>query len=205
MPAVAARRVLRVPPSRTGTPFLQGSRVLLRPLTISDLSGPYARWLNDYEVTRFLETGAFPTTKQSLERYFHQVAQQPDNVLLAIIERATSTHIGNIKLGPIHSIHRRADLGILVGEKRVWGRGYGGEAIELMLAYGFDRLNLHKITLRVYANHHAAVKLYQKLGFIIEGTLQEQLFRDGTFHDKYVMGLLEQSYRTRRSARAEAP
>jgi len=177
--------------------FLRGNKLVLCSLELENLeSGPYLSWLNDYEVTRFLETGMFPETQKSLRRYFEKVALSPDNILLAIIDRKTAKHIGNIKLGPIHLIHRRADLGILLGDKRFWGKGYGAEAIRLLLDYGFTRLNLHKITLGVYADHANAVALYKKMGFKIEGTLKEQLFRDDSFHDKYVMGILAADFRT---------
>ena len=192
MPTTIARIPKR--PTTPPSPFLSGERVVLRPLALEDLDGSYGAWLNDYEVTRFLETGSFPTTKASLQRYFEEVAKRPDNVLLAIVDRATTTHIGNIKLGPIHPIHRRADLGILVGDKQCWGRGYGTEAIRLILDYGFRRLNLHKITLGVYADHRAAMSVYKKLGFVIEGTLKQHLFRDGAFRDKFVMGLLRSDW-----------
>lgn len=178
-------------------PFLAGERLYLRPLEPADLDGPYADWLNDYEVTRFLETGSAPTTPASLARYYETVALDPNTVLLAIVDRETDAHIGNIKLGPIHRLHRHADLGILIGAKEMWGKGYAGEAVALMLAYGFRRLNLHKITLGVYADHPAAIRVYERAGFTIEGRLRGELFRDGGFHDKVVMGILRSEYERR--------
>ena len=180
-------------------PFLIGNRIYLRPMAMSDLDGPYFDWLNDYETTRFLETGSFPTTTATLRSYLESVARHPDNVMLAIMDKKTETHVGNIKIGPIHPIHRRGDIGIMVGDKRFWGKGYGSEAIALLLEYGFKRLNLHKITLGVYADHDGAVRAYKKLGFIVEGTLKEQLFRDGAFRDKAVMGILKSDYEKSRS------
>lgn len=179
--------------------FLVGQKIYLRPFDASDLEGPYLDWLNDHEVTRFMETGQFPTTVEALQRYVQNAGQTPDRVLLAIVEKDTDTHIGTIKLGPIHWIHRRADLGIMIGDKQRWGRGYGREALDLVLAYGFGRLNLNKITLGVYADHIAAVKLYEGLGFKIEGTLRKQLFRDGEYCDKHVMGILRDEYEGRRT------
>ena len=163
-------------------------------MEITDLDGPYFDWLNNYEVTRFLETGSFPTTTATLRNYLESIAKHPNNVMLAIIEKKTNRHVGNVKLGNIHPLHRNADIGIMVGDKSVWGKGYGSEAMELMLEYGFKRLNLHKITLGVYADHDGAVRAYKKLGFAVEGTLKEQLFRDGAFRDKTVMGILKSDY-----------
>ena len=171
-------------------PFLVGDSVYLRPLEAADLEGPYLSWLNDPEVTRFMESGAFPTTLSALRRYAENVADAPDTVMLAIIEKTTDTHVGNIKPGPIHWIHRRADLGIMIGERARWGRGYGREAVRLVLAYGFDRLNLNKITLGVDADHGRAVRLYEGLGFKVEGTEREHRFRDGAYHDNVLMAIL---------------
>ena len=178
-------------------PFLVGKKVYLRPLEAADLDGPYLEWLNDPEVTRFMETGFVPTTPEILRHYYEAVTRNPDNVMLAIVDIATDRHIGNVKLGPIHRIHHRADLGIMIGDKEHWGSGAGREAVELMLQYGFERLNLHKITLGVYADHHHAVRLYEGLGFKIEGTRLEHLFRDGAYRDMHVMGLLRDDSRKR--------
>lgn len=181
-------------------PFLTGDKVYLRPLEPADLDGPYLDWLNDAEVTRFLETGFTPTTPEMLRRYYESVTQHPDNVMLAIVDRASERHVGNVKLGPIHRIHRRADMGVMIGDRTVWGTGVGREAVALIVAYGFDRLNLHKVTLGVDADHEAAVRLYGNLGFTIEGTRREHLFRDGRFRDMHVMGVLAEEFRGRRMA-----
>lgn len=181
-------------------PFLVGGSVYLRPLEPADLEGPYLGWLNDPEVTRFMEAGAFPTTLSSLRRYVEDVAQAPANVMLAIIEKTADTHVGNIKLGPIHWIHRRADLGIMIGDRAQWGRGYGREAVGLVLAYGFDRLNLNKITLGVDADNSRAVRLYEALGFKVEGTEREHRFRDGAYRDNVLMAILRGDHGRARTA-----
>ena len=186
-------------------PFLIGNRIYLRNLEGADLEGPWLDWLNDYEITRFLETGSFPTTHEGIGRYYQDVVQNPNNVMLAIVDKASDGHIGNIKLGPINRFHRVADLAIMIGDKSCWGKGYGREAWELMVSYGFERLDLHKITLGVYADHHAAVKTYEKVGFKVEGTLGKHLFREGSYHDKYVMGLLREEYVGRAANNNDGP
>ena len=186
--------------------FLVGKKLYLRPLESHDLKGSYLDWLNDYAVTRYLEVGIFPTTKEALAQYLEAVAKHPMNVMLAIVDRATDRHIGNIKLGPVNLIHRHAELGILIGEKAFWGRGYAREAIDLVLDYGFSRLNLHKIQLGVHADHAEAIQLYERLGFTREGLLRQHLFRDGTYRDKALYGLLREEHLAQqgRSARAGA-
>jgi [ribosomal protein S5]-alanine N-acetyltransferase len=174
-------------------PFLVGDRIYLRQLEPVDVQGPYLAWVNDYEVTRFLETGSYPQSEDALAAYV-SVTSGPDNIFLAIVEKGTEVHVGNVKLGPIHRVHRRADMGIMIGDKTRWDRGYGREAVALIVAYGFDRLNLIKIGLGVYADHDHAVRLYESLGFRVEGRLRQHLFRDGAYHDKLVMGVLREDF-----------
>lgn len=176
------------------TPFLKGESIYLRPLGREDAGETYLGWLNDPEVTRYLETGAFPTTLAELERYCEGLADQRDQVMLAIVDRETDSHIGNIKLGPINWIHRRATLGILVGDRRFWGRGVGTEATRLMVEYAFDRLGLNRVDLGVHAEHAAAVRVYERIGFKVEGRFREDLFHEGRHRDRLWMGLLKSEY-----------
>jgi RimJ/RimL family protein N-acetyltransferase len=174
--------------------FLVGEKVYLRPLDAADLDGPYLEWINDHQVTRFLEAGRSPVSRAMLQRYVDTAAQAADTVMLAIIEKASGVHVGNIKLAGIHPVHRRADLGVMLGDKTRWGRGYGREAVALVLAYGFERLNLNKIYLGVDVDHVAAVKVYADLGFAIEGTQRQHHFREGAYRDRHLMGLLREEY-----------
>lgn len=180
--------------SKSG-PFLVGEWIYLRPLEPADVTEAYVGWLNDSDVTRFMQTGAFPTMRHSLRQYVKRLGKSSDTVMLAMVERGTGRHVGNVKLGPIHQIHHRADLGIMIGEKTRWGRGYGREAVGLMLGYAFERLNLHKVTLGVEAGHKPAVRLYEELGFKIEGVQRQHIFRNGRYRDNLVMGLLRSEYR----------
>jgi [ribosomal protein S5]-alanine N-acetyltransferase len=176
------------------TPFLVGKTIYLRPLRRADLDGAYLSWLNDPEVTRYLESGIFPQTREKLEAFYTSVTTAPDQVIVAIVDRETDRHIGNVKLGPIHWVHRKATFGILIGERDWWGRGVAQEATRLIVEYGFKRLNLRRIDLGVYADHHAAVRVYEKLGFKVEGRFREALFHEGSYKDHVWMGLLASEY-----------
>jgi len=170
-------------------PFLVGERVYLRAITEEDLAGNYFQWLNDYEVTKFTESGQVPNTPETMRNYFQQVIRNSSNVALAIVDKQTDQHVGNAKLGPINWIHRCAEFGILIGEKDFWGKGYGTEATVLLLAYAFRRLNLHKVILGVCADHLAAVHAYQRAGFREAGRMREAVFINGQYHDKLLMGI----------------
>ena len=176
------------------SPFLIGTHVYLRPLEFEDLNERYLSWLNDPVVNRYLESGIFPSTKEDLEKFFRQVTGTRDHVILAIMEKETDQHIGNVKLGPINWVHRKATFGILIGDKQFWNTGIGTEVTQLAVEYAFFRLNLRRIDLGVYAEHEVAVRSYEKVGFRIEGRFREDLFHEGQYKDRLWMGLLSSEY-----------
>ena len=159
------------------------------------MEGKYFDWLNDYEVTKYLETGFFPNNTSNMQEYFKSVGQSSNNVFLAIVDKKTNTHIGNVRLGPVNWIHRTAYLGIIIGEKNYWGKGYATEAIKLVIYYGFKRLNLHKISAGVNACNLASVEAFKKNGFIVEGQRKEELFVDGEYCDITMFGLTSENFR----------
>jgi [ribosomal protein S5]-alanine N-acetyltransferase len=175
-------------------PFLIGDRIYLRGLEKADLSGDYFQWLNDYEVTKYLESGAFPNSCESMEAYYESRQKSRNEAFLAIVLKNENRHIGNIKLGSINWIHRTADVGIIIGAKDCWNKGYGTEAMALMLEYAFERLNLRKIYLGVVSEHKAAIRVYEKLGFVIEGDLKEFYIIDGKLTGKTLMGINKQQF-----------
>ena len=177
------------------TPFTEGSLVYLRPLERADLNERYLGWLNDPEVTRYTEVGTFPSSPADLESYYRDVASSKNYVMLAVVQKQSGQHVGNVKLGPIQWIHRSATFSILIGEKDLWGQGVGMEATRLMIEYGFNRLNLHRIDLGVFAEHQAAVRCYEKVGFKVEGRMREDLFQGGEYKDRLWMGLLRSEYK----------
>jgi len=181
--------------------FAEGALVLLRPLERADLNERYLGWLNDPEVTRYTETGTFPSTAEDLENFYRGVTGSKNDVILAIVDKKSGLHVGNVKLGPIHWIHRSATLGILIGQREVWGKGVGMEATRLMVEYGFNRLNLHRIDLGVFAEHKAAVQCYEKVGFKVEGRMREDLFQGGEYKDRLWMGLLRSEYKPAKSGK----
>jgi RimJ/RimL family protein N-acetyltransferase len=112
-------------------PFLNGDRVYLRGLEQKDLEGKYFDWLNDTEVTRYMDSGYFPNTLENMQEYL-KATHNNNNAILAIIDKETETHIGNVRVGPINWIHRNAYIGILIGEKSFWCRREGKAVIYRM-------------------------------------------------------------------------
>ncbi len=168
---------------------------MLRPICEKDINRKYLSWINDKEITKYMATGTFPTTFKELRDFYNEITKSKTDVMFAILDKKHNFHIGNIKLGNINWVHRFADLGIMIGEKKYWGKGYGQEACKLLLEYAFNRLNLNKVILGSYANHKPAIKAYQEVGFTIEGRIKKLLNFEGNSVDKIIMGISQSEFK----------
>ena len=174
--------------------FLEGERVLLRPVVASDVTEEYCTWLNDSEVNQFLETRFVPQSLEEIRRYVDQKSGKTDEIFFAICLKDNGRHIGNVKIGPINWLHGAADISLFIGVKEFWGRGYAAEVIRMVTEYSFDRLNLHKVTAGCYDNNQGSAKAFLKAGFAIEGKLRKHLFFNGGYVDKVCLGCLRSDY-----------
>lgn len=169
-----------------GVSSLITPRLLLAPLGVEDVDEAYVRWQNDPEVLRYRARRA-SVSADELRAYIRTIPEQ-DRVL-AIRERETSRHIGNIALNSVLEHHRNAELSIVIGARDVWGRGYGREAIVVVTRFAFDAMGLH----RVWAEspNPAFNRVVASLGFMHEGTKRQAMLIDGQFVDLDCWGILD--------------
>lgn len=171
--------------------MMQGKRVRLRAVEPSDLPD-YHRWLNDPEVIRYLVIYA-PLSMPDEEAWYEAI-RADDSQMVFAIETEAGQHIGNLGLMHINWKDRTAELGIVIGDKSQWGKGYAQDAIETLLGFAFGEMNLHRIYLRVYADHAPAINSYRRCGFIEEGRLREDIYAEGGYHDMLIMGILKREF-----------
>jgi RimJ/RimL family protein N-acetyltransferase len=179
--------------------MIVGENVILRPIEREDLPR-CVRWFNDPEVRRHL-TIHIPFSLAQEERWYENLLERLEgnsDVLLAI-ETSEGVHIGNLGLHSINWKDRAAELGITIGEKEYWGRGYGTDAILTLLRLAFEEMNLHRVYLRVDVDNVRGVRCYEKCGFQKEGTLRDAVFREGRYHDQHLMGILRREFMLRES------
>ncbi|MFA6003053.1 MAG: GNAT family protein [Elusimicrobiota bacterium] len=169
--------------------FLEGERIYLREVRVEDVNEAYYRWMNDSSINQFLESRFFPHTLETLRDYVSKKMGDESSVFLAIVLKKGHRHIGNIKIGPINTAHRIADIGILLGEKDCWGKGYATEAVRLLVGYAFDTLNLHKVTAGCYAPNKGSIKAFKKVGFVEEGLRKQHCYCGGEYVDDVLLGL----------------
>jgi [ribosomal protein S5]-alanine N-acetyltransferase len=173
--------------------FLTGPRLYLRRLTVADVSADYVAWLNDPEVTRFLETGKFPSTHESVRAFLERFDATSDQIF-AIVDTATDQHVGNVTLNRVNWIHRTADTGLLIGRREFRGRGYAHEAWSLVASYAFGRLGLRKLIAGVVDGNIASQRSLEKLGFRVEGRLRAEYWIEGEVRDALRLGLLRDEF-----------
>jgi RimJ/RimL family protein N-acetyltransferase len=177
-------------------PFLIGERIYLRPLELEDAE-TFIPWINDQEVIRTLGI-AYPRNLLSERRWIENLYQDDRNIVLGIVVKEGDRLIGSTSLHRIDYRNGNAMFGILIGAKEEWGKGYGTEVTRLMVRYGFEVLNLHRIYLYVYAHNLAGISAYTRAGFQQEGVLREHYYRDGRYYDVILMGILRQEWQEER-------
>lgn len=158
----------------------------IRKLTQHDINSTYCAWLNDPDTNRYLESRFINWNIEMLENYFHE--KEKSEIMLAIIDKNTEIHIGNIKISSIDLIHKRAELGILIGNKDYWGKGVATEAIKLVTNYCFSTLKLHKVTAGAYAENKASIKAFLNNDFIIEGERHEHFISQSKWTSAILLG-----------------
>jgi len=170
--------------------MLPGKLVVLRAIEMADRDR-YHRWLNDPEIVHLLGSMRYPFSLGEEERLLQErfTRQSPDYVNLAIDTRE-GVHIGSVSLDRVSKENRNAALGIFIGYKEYWGKGYGTDAVRTLLAFAFNEMNLHRVYLHTYEYNERATACYRKLGFVEEGRLRQQRYTQGRYWDEIVMGVL---------------
>jgi UDP-4-amino-4,6-dideoxy-N-acetyl-beta-L-altrosamine N-acetyltransferase len=171
--------------------MIYGLKTRLRRIERADIP-TFVRWFGDPKVRQFLMLNR-PISVAEEERWFESQLVDPGTELFAI-ETAEGVHIGNIGLHDIDWLHRRAELGIVIGEREFWNQGYGSDAVRTLLGFAFREMNLHRVHLRVFEDNVRALRVYEKCGFQHEGCLRQAVYRQGRYCDEYLMGILSHEF-----------
>lgn len=170
------------------TPII-GESLFLRTLLPVDATPDYLGWLADPIVNAYLEVRFSPPRSVSdLATFITDINQSSHTLMLGIFLQENSRHIGNIKLGPIDWNHRVGDIGFLIGDKEVWGKGYASNAIALLSDYAFTYLGLAKLTAGCYAENEGSRRALLKAGFVEEGRRISQWLVADCRQDEILLG-----------------
>ncbi|WP_079508881.1 GNAT family N-acetyltransferase [Mesobacillus jeotgali] len=170
-------------------------KVQLRELTPNDAEDRFI-WSLDKEVTKHLNMPDKypPFSRDETQKWIEMCIAKSNGYEQKAIMTEDGVHIGWVDLKNIDRLNRHAELGIAIGDKRYWGKGYGLSAMKQMLIWGFKELELNKIWLRVESDNQKAIKSYKKIGYIEEGILREDRLRNGEFVDRLRMSILKSEF-----------
>lgn len=167
---------------------LKGKKVVLRPGDHEDIAY-LLRWYNDDELNRL---AGWSNSKVTAEKLMYNMSRSfgcdPMNLM---IDNENGMPIGTIQLYDFNDQDRSCKLGIRIGDSNYWGKSYGEDAVNTIVEYAFNKLDMYRVTLKVYEYNERALRCYLKCGFQLEGRTRKSACIDGTYYDEYIMGVLK--------------
>ncbi len=138
--------------------------------------------------------GARPYPISAALAYIESLHGNQEKIVLAIEDKASGTHIGNVALQAIHPIYRTAELAILIGDAARQRKGVGTESCLLMLEHGFQRLNLHRISCGTFSGNFGMIRIAEKLRMKQEGRRRDAAYKNGAYVDVIEFGILKSEF-----------
>ena len=169
---------------------IKGDRLYLSPMNPDDKE-LYTKWMNDKAVSENLGSYFRMISLISEEKWIEKAVNDYN---FAIVLRDDDRLIGNVSLMEVDNVNQTTTLGIFIGENDDRNKGYGKEAIKLILNYGFNTLNLNNIMLSVYSFNERAFNTYKKIGFKKIGVRRNSVYRDGQVYDEIFMDILKDEF-----------
>lgn len=186
---------------KTNLPFevLTGDLVSISLFDLSHLnSDEYLSWLHDIEVLKTLNLPEYiskPVRIEDLQKYCECLWASESDIFLALSDVSDNTFIGTSRISRINQYAGTADIGIMIGNRSFWGQGYATEALRMICSYLFAAIRIRKLTAGAMANNHAMLRVFEKLGFVIEGKLRLQDRLDDEYIDHFLLGCLRDEFK----------
>ena len=177
--------------------LLRGKLVRLKAENPEEQSKLFVDWIHDSEYWRLsANMPHFPWTQDGVKKHIEKELEKDDprNVFFAIHKLDDDRIIGDIGLDGISYNHGNTYVGIGIGEREYWGKGYGTDAMNVILRYAFTELNLHRVSLTVFEYNPRGIRSYEKCGFRVEGHAREVMHREGRRWDIIHMGVLREEW-----------
>lgn len=150
-------------------------------------------YINDEEVKKLMDsTIPFPMTKWQEEEWIRSRKANTDFTYdFAIEDLKTGKYIGGCSINECDVKNRTCVVGIMIGDKEYWGKGYGSDALKVLIKFIFEEVNMNKIKLNVFSFNNRAIACYKKVGFKEEGILKKEIYRNGKYYDEIIMAMFK--------------
>ena len=174
--------------------MIEGKKIRIRAIEKTDID-EIMKWINDREVMDNLIM-RYPVSRYKEEKWIEKALDESNpRIKTFALETKDGVYLGGISLHGIDWENRNAEAGIVIGKKEYWNKGYGTDAIMTLLDFAFNRMNLHRVYLKVYDFNLRGIKSYEKCGFKSEGALRHDLYVNGRYHDSIIMGILKDEFK----------
>jgi RimJ/RimL family protein N-acetyltransferase len=173
--------------------MIEGKKIRIRAIEKTDIA-EIMKWINDPEVKSNLLM-RYPVSQYQEERWI-ETALSTDNQRnkTFALETKEGVYLGGIGLNRIDWENGNAEVGIVIGKKEYWNKGYGTDAMMAMLDFAFNQMNLHRVYLRVFEFNQRGIRSYEKCGFKREGVLRQDRYRQGQYYNTIMMGILKEEF-----------
>ncbi|MBD7915645.1 GNAT family N-acetyltransferase [Clostridium sp. Sa3CUN1] len=173
-----------------------GKKVVLREFREEDIKIATS-FINDYDIATMLTKQAIiPISKEAEEQSIRNRSKLNDNRIdFAIESIEEEKYIGNCSIVNIDYKNSNCVIGIKIGSKDDWGKGYGTDAINVLLKFIFFELNINKVKLTVYEYNERAINTYIKSGFNVEGRLIKEIYRNGKYYDEILLAIFKENFK----------
>jgi len=177
-------------------PIIKTKRLILRDIEIRDITPEYIKWLNDPEVTKFLEIRFVPQTKEKVREYIQSALEDTKNKMhFGVYDKGGERLVGTVTLPHIDWNHYFADISFVIGHPEASKKGYATEAVHGVIYYVFRECNIVKLWGGYYQGHVQSESVFRKNGFQIEGRLYKKLINyDNQRVDHIIEGLLAEDF-----------
>lgn len=173
---------------------IDGKKVYLVPFEEKHLVDPaYYAWLTDYEVVRFIGRDEYlkPIQFEKIREYVEELWQNQYCSFFAIHHSGDDAFIGTAKINYLNEAGfntHTADIGIMIGDRGLWGKGMATDALYAISHYAFDTLGVRKLTAGAVSANKGIIRAFQKIGFLEEGRLRKKLLISGEYMDHVLLG-----------------
>ncbi|MCA0457910.1 MAG: GNAT family N-acetyltransferase [Chloroflexi bacterium] len=170
--------------------MFKGQNVLLRAVKREDMNRQW-EFENDAHL-HFLDGGKpRPSTLDGLLAFYDNTLSKGEGEEMNFSIEVDAKYIGHCGLHNIDQTARSCELGIEIGDSDYWGKGYGREAVKLLLDYAFKHMHMNRVWLNTHSENERAIRCYRACGFVEEGRLRQHLWLNGRYVDRVIMGVLK--------------
>lgn len=175
--------------------MLKGDKVILRAYNKDDVKNAL-KSINDFEVKQYLDPSIpFPLKYEDELKWYERLNPKGDGTYSMAIENLeTGEYMGGIGVNSVDWKNSVASIGLFLA-KEFWNKGYGTDSLKVLLNFIFNEMNINKVKLNVYDFNKRGIRCYEKVGFVKEGVLREEIYRNGKYNDEIIMGILKSEFK----------